>query len=196
MKLNTAKLSFEASSDPSTTEHRIRIFPTNIPFSYTDVFHTIYVNKNSITVPLDFIHTNMCSIAITAIDIHNNESDPTLTYLGDYSMAFLKTRKIKFDKSASADVVSYNIRIVAANTVFDYTLPASNIKADSLPTTAGSATVAIDIATLNNKPTQDGTYDVYITAADAIGNESDPLAIKGATFDFTPPTAPTNASIV
>lgn len=47
-----------------------------------------------------------------------------------------------------------------------------------------------DINTLG-LPVGEGTYDVFISAADSVGNESDPLEFRGAVFDFTPPASPT-----
>lgn len=192
MNINSCILTFTKSIDPSAEYYNIRFQPTNTRFSYETVYQSIYDNK-FVTFDLSFIHTNMCSLAITSVDTNNNESNPTLIYLGDYTMAFLKTRRIKFDKSSSTDVASYNIRIVPANSVFEYTLPPANIAQPAA--VSGSNTITVDLASLSNKPTVDGSYDVYITAADATGNESDPLKLT-ATFDFTPPAAPTNASIV
>ena len=37
-----------------------------------------------------------------------------------------------------------------------------------------------------------GVYDVYVTAVDEAGNESDALSIPDTVLDFQPPAAPTS----
>lgn len=55
----------------------------------------------------------------------------------------------------------------------------------------GTAEQEVDISTLSTMPATEGVYDIYVTAVDEAGNESDALAIEDAVLDFRPPAAPT-----
>lgn len=103
-------------------------------------------------------------------------------------MSFIKSRVLKFVPSISTDVVAHRIRIVLDGTAFAASLPFVDVAYTSV---TPRVQIAIDLATLANAPKANGTYDVYVTAIDAAGNESDPMAIANTVFDFTPPMAPT-----
>jgi len=89
--------------------------------------------------------------------------------------------KVLFWASVS-DASSYNIRIVPDGTAFDYALP------PTLQVVQGTG--AEHEADLAGTSLEEGVYDVYVTAQDSAGNESDPLEFQDAVLDFTPPSAP------
>lgn len=103
-------------------------------------------------------------------------------------MAKLASRILRFDPSASADVVAHRVRIVPDGTTFDYSFPFTE-----LPIEPGQQEA--DIASMAVAPASEGTYDTFVTAVDDAGNESDPLEIPDTVFDFSPPDAPTAGSI-
>lgn len=62
-----------------------------------------------------------------------------------------------------------------------------------VPATIGEdGRVSVDLATLSVTPEVEGIYDIYVTAVDEAGNESDPALLDDAALDFTPPEAPTD----
>lgn len=104
---------------------------------------------------------------------------------------YIKPRILRYTPSDSSDVAEHRTRIVPDGTAFDYDIPY-----DVTPSTPNDNTqVAVNVATLSRAPTNDGVYDIYVTAADAVGNESDPLEIPDADFDFNPPSAPLAGSL-
>lgn len=109
-------------------------------------------------------------------------------------MAIIASKVLWWNAVEGAD--QYRVRIVQAGEVrednsnlgdFGYT--AFNGAGAANP---DSNEVEIDLANLKNVDVTEGTYDVFITAADEAGNESDPLVIADAYLDFQPPAAPTN----
>ena len=97
-----------------------------------------------------------------------------------------------FVQSASGDVVANRVRIVPDDVAFSYGAAFDEVPA---PVPSGDGRSRIDLAQLPTAQSLDGTFDVYITARDARGNESDPLLIDDASFDFSAPEAPTDAQI-
>ena len=89
--------------------------------------------------------------------------------------------KVLFWASVS-DAALYNIRIMPDGTPFDYDIPPILVQ-----THIGGAEHEADLA---GAQLAEGIYDVYVTAQDAAGNESDPLDFQDAVLDFTPPAAP------
>lgn len=96
------------------------------------------------------------------------------------------------------DAVSYRVYIlpeISSDTVEDdvltgffYENPYSEV-----PNVIGDdGRISVDVGALNVTPEVEGTYDVYVTALDENGNESDPAVLDDARFDFTPPLAPTD----
>jgi hypothetical protein len=85
--------------------------------------------------------------------------------------------------AAVSDAASYNIRIIPDGNPFDYTASAigvpSSIKTEEEFDLAGTALA-------------EGIYDIYVSAVDAAGNESDPLDYADIQLDFTPPSAPSS----
>ena len=109
-------------------------------------------------------------------------------------MALLKSKTLRFIPSVDANVVEHRIRIIADGTPFSY-----DEGYDSVPvqgTALVNGKIELDIGELATKPDAEGTYDVYVTAVENSGNESDPLIIENAAFDFSPPAAPTAGEIV
>lgn len=87
--------------------------------------------------------------------------------------------------AAVSDAAKYNVRIVPDQTVFDYDL----VPAVVVDHVDGEAEFEAD---LKGTPLAEGIYDIYVTAQDAAGNESDPLGFQDANLDFTPPGAPSS----
>lgn len=90
--------------------------------------------------------------------------------------------KILFWASVT-DAVKYNVRIIPDATPFSYD-HASDISVSHV------STLAEHEADLSGTTLAEGIYDIYITAEDLAGNESDPLGFQDAALDFTPPPAP------
>lgn len=81
------------------------------------------------------------------------------------------------------DAFKYNIRIVPDDEPFDYERgPALTVQHDPV--------LAEHEQSLAGTELVEGIYDIYVTAVDAAGNESDPLPFADAVLDFTPPSAP------
>lgn len=80
------------------------------------------------------------------------------------------------------DAVAYNIRIIPDGVPFDY--------GKNPQITVDHTDVSEHEADLAGLDMPEGVYDVYISAEDAGGNESDPLELADAVLDFVPPAAP------
>lgn len=90
--------------------------------------------------------------------------------------------KILWWKSVN-DAYEYNIRIVPDNEPFNYDRqPAFTVQHDPV--------LAEHEQDLAGTTLDEGVYDIYLTAVDPAGNESDPLPFADAVLDFTPPSAP------
>lgn len=89
-------------------------------------------------------------------------------------------------------IVANRVRIVPDDVPFSYGAAFDEVPA---PVPSGDGRSRIDLAQLPTAQGLEGTYDVYITGRDARGNESDPLAIDDALFDFSAPGAPTDGRI-
>lgn len=94
----------------------------------------------------------------------------------------LVAKKIMWWQSVQ-DAVSYNVRVVPNGTAFSYGAKAQM----SVAHDAGKAEHEADLAGVE---LAEGTYDIFITAVDGGGNESDPFGLEDAVLDFTPPKAP------
>ena len=90
--------------------------------------------------------------------------------------------KVLFWASVS-DAASYNVRIIPFDTAFSYDTAPSVSVADT-----GAPEHEADLA---GTSLAEGIYDIYVTAQDSAGNESDPLEFQ-ADLDFTPPAAPSS----
>ena len=88
-----------------------------------------------------------------------------------------------------ADATTYRVRIVADGLVAADNSNLATFGYDVVQPT-NTQDVDVDIRTLSSVPIVEGTYDVFISAVDEAGNESDPLVIADAILDFQPPAAP------
>ena len=85
------------------------------------------------------------------------------------------------------DAAKYAIRIFQAGVAFDY---AATAVAEPVEATVG-ADQEFDLSTVADKLPK-GSYDIYVTAVDSAGNESDPFTLAAAAaINFTAPAAPT-----
>jgi predicted phage tail protein len=85
-----------------------------------------------------------------------------------------------------ADAVKYAIRAVAAGVAFDY---ATAPVAEPVEGNVG-AEQEFDLSTVAAALPK-GEYDIYVTALDSAGNESDPFTLAAAAaLNFTAPAAP------
>jgi hypothetical protein len=100
---------------------------------------------------------------------------------------------IRFKQSDSADVKSNNVYIHAANTPFDPTGAFDSIS--PVPTPDADGFSRIPLVNVPKAAGLEGQFDIDITAVDGVGNESDPLEIDNATFDLSPPDAPTDGAL-
>ena len=98
-------------------------------------------------------------------------------------MAKVASKKMWWD--TVADAASYPIRFFPQGATFSYDQAAALDPAQ----VTGQPQQEVD---LHGVQLAEGVYDVYITAKDAAGNESDPLELAGSVLDFTPPSAPTS----
>jgi hypothetical protein len=103
--------------------------------------------------------------------------------------------KIRFKQSDAADVVLNRVRILPDGTLFDRALPYDEVLASTL-TPDAQGYVEIRLGDLPKAAGLDGRYDTFVTAVDDAGGESPPLEIADQDFDFEPPAAPTDGSIV
>lgn len=176
-------LQFRPSSS-DYVEHRVRILNAGSEFDYSIAYSRI-VRKLEVPIVI-----NEGEVAyVTTVDRAGNESDQLLVR---NSMAKLNSKTLRFTPSASPDEVGYRIRIAKDGEAFSYDLPFSFIPA----TEDANGKIVADIGSLSVAPAQEGVYDVYVTAVDAAENESDPMIIENASFDFNPPEAPTDGEIV
>ena len=83
-----------------------------------------------------------------------------------------------------ADAASYGIRIIPDGETFSYDEVAIKVLA-----TSEAVEEELDLAGVQ---LAEGVYDIYVTAIDSAGNESDPLEFADAVLDFTPPSAPSS----
>jgi predicted phage tail protein len=85
------------------------------------------------------------------------------------------------------DAAKYAIRVVTSGSAFDY---ATTPIAELVEGTVG-ADQEFDLSTVAASLTK-GSYDIYVTALDVAGNESDPFTLAVSTaLNFTAPAAPT-----
>lgn len=108
-------------------------------------------------------------------------------------MAIIASKVLWWKAVEGAD--QYRVRIVQDGEVTEDNSNLGDYGYDVVDASAvnpDSNEVEIDLGTLKNVVVTEGTYDVFITAADEAGNESDPLVIADAYLDFQPPAAPTN----
>ena len=85
--------------------------------------------------------------------------------------------------SSVDDAANYNIRIIPDQTEFSYDhTPEIIVTHDS--------SLSEHEADLAGTVLNEGIYDIYVSAEDTAGNESDPLGFQDAALDFTPPAAP------
>lgn len=84
-----------------------------------------------------------------------------------------------------SDADEFAIRVIADGVDFGYD-HVPNIVVDN---TNNLALEEIE-ADLGGLSLEEGIYDIYITAVDIAGNESDPFMLADAVLDFTPPSAP------
>lgn len=102
-------------------------------------------------------------------------------------MAKIVQRKLRWEASASADVVAYRVYYGPHDTVFDYTQPFVEV--------AGSTELVIsDDPMLSALP--EGEYDFAVSAVDDAGNESDLAEVENVPLDVEAPAAPTNVEVV
>ena len=96
-------------------------------------------------------------------------------------------RRIWWEPVPVVDLVNYRIYWALTPTPFGYELPAieapKEVTEVVAPTDFPEGTFEVD-----------GDYNIWVTAVDEVGNESDPLALSGR-FDFTPPPAPLSGGI-
>jgi hypothetical protein len=107
-------------------------------------------------------------------------------------MAKIATRILFFTPSISADIIGHHVRILEDGTEFTYDAPFSLVPDDS-PMVGDN--IEIDLASLSVAPTEEGVYDIYVTAVDGAGNESSPLEIVDKVIDFNPPAAPADGGL-
>jgi hypothetical protein len=91
--------------------------------------------------------------------------------------------KVLFWASVS-DAELYNVRIVPDQDPFSYDIPPA-VSVSHQGTPEHEADLAGTVL-------PEGVYDIFVTAQDAAGNESDPLEFQDAVLDFTPPAMPSS----
>jgi hypothetical protein len=102
---------------------------------------------------------------------------------------------LRFRQSPDTDVVANRIRAVLRvedGTVFDDLDPYTQVDA---PTPDADGYSRIDLGKLQGISALDGTYDLYLTAVDDAGNESEPLELQSVELDFVAPLPPTEGAI-
>jgi len=107
-------------------------------------------------------------------------------------MPQLQPMILRFRQAQAADVQGNRIYLLPDGTPFDYDQPHEDI---APPTPSADGYSRVDLAALPSAASLDGVYDVFVTAIDERGNESDPLEIPDANFDFSAPDAPTDGAI-
>lgn len=108
-------------------------------------------------------------------------------------MSLIKEVVIRFTQSVAADLAANRIRIHPANSVPSYSTPFDEIR--PIPAPDADGFTRIPLANVPKANGLEGQFDVAITAVDTTGNESDFLDIDNATFDLSPPDAPTGGSV-
>lgn len=101
--------------------------------------------------------------------------------------------RIKFKQALAPDVVANRIRFHPANTEPDKATPYDEVPK---PDADADGFTYITVGTLPKAAGLDGRYDVAVTAVDDAGTESPFLDIDDVDFDFAPPDAPTDGSVV
>jgi len=102
-------------------------------------------------------------------------------------MAIVKKVTLSFPPSGSPDVVGYNLYIVPVPEVVDETGADGNYIAN--PYDLGNTT-SVDLSTIPGMTTNDGTYNIGVTAVDDAGNESSMSVTTNVPLDFAAPDAP------
>ena len=108
----------------------------------------------------------------------------------------LKTVTLKFKESFSPDVVGYKLYVGPAPDPVDrrtaqvFDLGKPDADADNM--------ISIDIASLPDAMTMDGTYNLGVAAIDDAGNESSLLTegLENVALDFVAPDPPTSATVI
>lgn len=175
-------LRFVASSSSDVVEYRLRLLPITSEFSYDAPYSIVHAGVGN-TIALN---SDLC-VYVTAADKFN-ESDPLKL---ENTMARVGKKTLRFSPSASADAVGYRIYILLDGMNFSHDAPFTEITDPK-----DGNKIEIDIGSLENAPTVEGTYDTFVTAIDGFGNESDPMVIENSVFDFVAPEAPTDGEIV
>lgn len=100
-------------------------------------------------------------------------------------MPRIQEKEIYWSSVEGSDVVGYRVYTAESTIAFSYTLPYITTTSISViaPTDFPSGT--FDIET---------DYNIWITAIDDAGNESDPLALTSP-FDFLPPNPPSDGGV-
>lgn len=108
-------------------------------------------------------------------------------------MAFIKPIVLRFKQSTSPDTTANRVRIVSAGAA----VPAQTVGYDEVakPAVDADGYSRIPQSALPKMASLNGFYDVYVTAVDARGNESDYLKVGNANLDLSAPTAPTDGAI-
>ena len=112
-------------------------------------------------------------------------------------MSKIVIKNLRFLPSETIDTVEHRIRIqtsATASSGFSYDLPYHAVAFNRSTYVAGTK-VVINLTDIFSQEVISGIYSVYVTAADAVGNESDPFEIANASLDFVAPKAPTQAVI-
>jgi hypothetical protein len=107
-------------------------------------------------------------------------------------MAFGRNALIRFRPVAGA--AGYRIRVRPANTAAVKDNPFEDVPAKEAEQ---DGYVRYPVAELEQFPADlEGSRDIHVTALDAAKNESAFLEIDNVPFDFVPPEAPTDGSVV
>ena len=108
--------------------------------------------------------------------------------------------RLWFFKSASPDVVSYELYMVDSGTPLvrgdDGTVPGATVFNLGNPGVDNQNKIWVDMEALPGITDKDGTFDFGVSAIDDAGNPSAFLEIKEVSLDFIPPDAPTAGGIV
>jgi hypothetical protein len=103
-------------------------------------------------------------------------------------MAKVKEVKLTFPASGSPDVVSYALYMVPELDVVDAVDDNGNYIAQKWD--LGMNTTDIDLSILPGMLTNDGVYNLGVTAVDDAGNESSMSVMVSVPLDFVAPDAP------
>lgn len=94
---------------------------------------------------------------------------------------------LSFPPSNSPDVVKYMLYIVEAPVSVEEVDPAGNYMAPKFDL---AMSTSIDLATVPGMTSNDGIYNMGVTAIDEAGNESSMTVISDVPLDFIAPNAP------